>query len=168
MTTVCPAPAHGLSQLHVCFVCFLSGLVRDYRIEPKCCQVLLFIAAQIHAAGRQPLKGLPLICVHTNHSLGLDPCHSRAAKAVWCTTCCTALQKKMQDWEYRNAGMYWTDPERKMRQIHCWFPTHCLGSLAKELQRKEKLLLSTFSHCSCPSIIAFVDDKHYNIQHKCH
>lgn len=65
MTTVRPALAHGLSQLHICFVglfAFCLNVVRDYRMEPKCCP--LFAASQIHAADRQPLTGAPLICVH--------------------------------------------------------------------------------------------------------
>lgn len=68
MTTVCPVLTYGLSQLHVCFVglfAFCLDAVRDYRMEPKCCQVLLFAASQIHAADRQPLKGPPrFVCAH--------------------------------------------------------------------------------------------------------
>lgn len=37
-----PAQAHGLAQWHIYFVglfAFCLDVVRDYRMEPKCCQI---------------------------------------------------------------------------------------------------------------------------------
>lgn len=81
-----PAWAHGLAQWHVYFVglfAFCLDVVRDYRMEPKHCQILPLAASQIFS------KGLSDLCVHSpSPTWGLIPQQSsELCSAQFVTQC---------------------------------------------------------------------------------
>lgn len=124
--------AHGLPQWHVYFLglfAFCLDVVRDYRMGPKCCQLLPLVASQILS------KGPCGLCVHRpSPPRGLIPQQSsELCRAQLVTQSC---RKRCG---IGSIGMLGCAEEKQIRkskrQMHYWFPALHLRSLAKNSQR---------------------------------